>query len=131
MGMAAVLALGAGAARAQPYYDTSYQPTYTTGDITVYAPRHYERSYLGAPIETVRLSRVVYGRDLDLGTARGARILKSRIETAARQACDDIGDRYPIAVDSPDDCALVATRDAMHGVEYRLGFAPPTWPDLG
>jgi UrcA family protein len=128
----AALAFAAGATAQQASYQPSaYEPAYTTGDITVYAPRHYERSWLGGPIETVRESRVVGSRDLDLGTVRGARILRARIQNAARQACVDIGERYPIAVDSTDDCVLIATRDAMYGVESRLGFAPPTWPDLG
>jgi UrcA family protein len=126
--LSAVLALGAGAARAQTY---GGPPAYTTGDITVYAPRNYGRGHLGGPIETVRESRAVRSWDLDLGTARGARILRERIENAARDACGDIGERYPVAIDPPEECVVIATRDAMHSVEYSLGFTPPTWRYYG
>jgi UrcA family protein len=133
--------LSVGAAKAQPYgYDNpeyvapetvAYDnPEYvtTTEGITVYAPRHYNRSTTtGAPIETVRESRVVYARDLNLSTYWGARTLRRRIEHAARDACDDLDARYPITEDSPRDCYDGAVRGAMRQVEYRLGFTPPTW----
>ena len=75
-------------------------------------------------------SRIVDADDLDLSTGWGAHTLRMRIEHAARETCGDLGDRY-MAVDSGRDCVRVAVRDAMYDVEDRLGFAPPTWPDLG
>jgi UrcA family protein len=134
--------LSVGAAKAQPYdarYDAPYDAnaygadtsyTTTTEGITVYAPRHYYRNRsatTGAPIETVRESRVVYARDLDLSTYWGARTLRRRIEHAARDACGDLDARYPITEDSPRDCYDGAVHGAMRQVEYRLGFTPPTW----
>jgi UrcA family protein len=134
MALAGVLSVGA--AKAQPYdapydannygADTGY--TTMTEGITVYAPRHHGRSSsTGAPIETVRESRVVYARDLDLSTDWGARALRRRIEHAARDACDSLDARYPITEDSPRDCYDGAVHGAMRQVEYRLGFTPPTW----
>ena len=72
MGIAAVVALTAGAAKAQAYYDTSYDPdgAYTTGEVTVYAPRVYhDQSRVGSPEEIVRESRLVRADDLDLAAA--------------------------------------------------------------
>jgi UrcA family protein len=153
MGIAAVVALTAGAAKAQTYANGGYDndgayaaPAYgtdsaytgynpdgapTAGEITVYAPRvrHYS-SRIGAPEEIVRESRIVQADDLDLTTGWGAHELRMRIEHAARETCGDLGDRY-MAVDSGRDCVRVAVRNAMYEVEDRLGFAPPSWPDLG
>ena len=126
LALAGVLSVGAAKAQSYGYYD---RPDYvtTTEGITIYAPRRHERSAIGAPIETVRASRVVYARDLDLSTYWGARILRRRIEHAARDACDDLDARYPITEDSPQDCYNGAVRGAMRQVEYRVGFTPPTW----
>jgi UrcA family protein len=123
IGAAAAMALIAGAAKAQ-----TYRADYTTGEVTVYAPRIYHQQLRpGSPEEIVRESLVVPAGDLNLATRWGARTLWRRIDFAARRACADLDDRY-MAVDSPSDCVQVATRDAMFDVEDRLGFAPPTWP---
>lgn len=147
-GVAAIAMAGllcVGAAKAQDYnyaapdyaaadsvpvaYDNPGYVTTTEG-ITVYAPRYHNRNRsatTGAPIETVRESRVVYARDLDLSTYWGSRALRRRIEHAARDACGDLDARYPITDDSPRDCYDGAVHGAMRQVEYRLGFTPPTW----
>lgn len=132
VGVAALAVAGAlsfSGAHAQPYgyYDTTYDngPDY---GITVYAPRrHYERSAIGAPIDIVRESRVVYARDLDLSTYWGSRALRRRIQHAARDACSDLDVRYPLTEDSPRDCYDGAVGGAMRQVVYRLGFTPPDW----
>lgn len=149
-GAALATILGAGSAPAQNYPDQNYPapayapadtpayapadygPAYTTGDITVYAPRYQPRSSDGAPIYRVRQSRVVHTADLDLSTYWGAREARGRIERAARGACYDIDARWPMAnTHAGPDCYSRAVRDAMFDVENTLGFAPPTWPDLG
>jgi UrcA family protein len=143
-GLATALALCAGAAAAQYYDDpnyappapayatTSYEPAYTTGEITVYArPRARYTSPLGAQEEVVRESRVVYSADLDLGTYDGARALRWRIERAANSACADLDRHIAVSTDAPRDCFDTAVRDAMRDAEYRVGFVPPTWPDYG
>lgn len=122
-------ALTVSSAQAQPYgyYDSSYDSGPDYG-ITVYArPLPRERSMIGAPIDRVQESRVVYARDLDLSTYWGSRTLKHRIQNAARDACADLDARYPITVDSPRDCYDGAVGGAMRRVEYRLGFTPPDW----
>ena len=134
IGAAAALALGgAGVAGAQPYYDTSYgPPPPTMGDITVYA-RPYNRYHapLNGGDQVVRESRVVRGDDLDLTSYYGARAMRWRIEQAAHDACYSLDSRIPATADAPPDCFNGAVRQAMADVEYRLGFVPPTWPDLG
>ena len=124
LALAGVFAVPSVQAQPAGYYD---DPSYvtTTEGITVYAPRrHYGRSAIGAPIDAVRESRVVYARDLDLSTDWGARTLRRRIEHAAHDACDDLDARYPITVDAPEDCVKGAVRGAMRQVEYRVGFTP-------
>jgi UrcA family protein len=122
--------LAASAVKAQPsrYYDNEPGYVTTSEDITVYArPRYHERSWNGAPIDTVRESRVVYARDLDLSTYWGSRTLRRRIQHAARDICQDLDFRYPVTVDSEDDCYSGAVHGAMRQVVYRLGFTPPEW----
>jgi UrcA family protein len=128
MALAGLLSVGAATAQTYAYNDNPEYVTTTEG-VTVYAPRrNYGRSSsTGAPIEAVRESRVVYARDLDLSTYWGARALRHRIESAARDACDDLDARYPITEDAPRDCVNGAVNGAMRQVEYRLGFTPPTW----
>lgn len=130
---AAALAAGAlaasGAANAQPrgYYEYRADYVTTPEGVTVYAPRRHERSAIGAPIEVVRASRVVYARDLNLSRPWGARVLRGRIERAAREACDELDWRFPITDDAPGDCYDGAVRGAMRQVAYRLGYSPPGW----
>lgn len=127
LALAGVLSVPSVQAQPYGYYDNPNYVTTAEG-VTVYAPRrNYGRSAIGAPIEAVRESRVVYARDLDLSTYWGARALRRRIEHAARDACDDLDVRYPITVDPPEDCYNGAVRGAMRQVEYRVGFTPPTW----
>src|SRR5579863_1229147 len=104
MAMAGLISVGAAKAQTYGYGNPEYVTT--TEGVTVYAPRHYygRSSSTGAPIEAVRESRVVYARDLDLSTYWGARTLRHRIESAARDACDDLDARYPITEDAPRAC---------------------------
>ncbi|HXV00948.1 MAG TPA: UrcA family protein [Caulobacteraceae bacterium] len=132
IGAAALAALIAGGATAQTYYQPSAydQPAYTTGDITVYAPRYQPRTNEGAPTYRVRASRLAHMGDLDLSTYWGAREARARIERAAREACDQVDPRFPMINDpSGPDCMGGAVRHAMYEAEYSLGFTPPTWPN--
>ncbi|HEY2178609.1 MAG TPA: UrcA family protein [Caulobacteraceae bacterium] len=135
IGAAALAALtfaGGATAQSSSYQPSAYEPAYTTGDITVYAPRYQPRTSEGAPTYRVRASRLVHTGDLDLSTYWGAREARARIERAAREACNQVEPRFPMINDpSGPDCMGGAVRHAMYEVEYNLGFAPPTWPDLG
>jgi UrcA family protein len=139
----AALALGAAlSAGAQPYSDSdAYMKTYghmpyaasdasdyatdtsaTVGGVTVYAPPRGERSPIGAPIQTVRVSRIVPIDDLDLSTREGVHELHNRVERAAYDACDEL-DRMPgmIPQDSTSDCQHDAVHRAMDNapISYR------------
>jgi UrcA family protein len=123
LALAGVLSVPSVQAQPAGYYDDPNYVTTTEG-ITVYAPRrNYGRSAIGAPIDAVRESRVVYARDLDLSTDWGARTLRRRIEHAARDACSDLDARYQ-TLDTGTECVGDAVRGAMHQVEYRVGFTP-------
>jgi len=90
------------------------EPT-TVGDVIVRAPRRERRDpATGAPIELVSASRVVRYDDLDLSTGWGAHILRERVSHAARDACNELDDRY-VTVDSDDQaCVRNAVRDALY-----------------
>lgn len=54
------------------------------------------RSAIGAPIDRVTLTRRVSYADLDLTTYAGAMKLEKRVHTAARAACAQLDDLYPL-----------------------------------
>ena len=112
-------------ARAQSGYDYDYGPS--GDDVTVTAPRYHGRSAIGAPIEDVSTTRVVYFRDLDVDTPYGADRLKSRIQQAARSACDELDAMYPITDGDSPDCFRSAVEDARFQVMDSLGHSPPGW----
>ncbi|HEY2661812.1 MAG TPA: UrcA family protein [Caulobacteraceae bacterium] len=89
-----------------------------TADITIYAPRHSERSSsTGAPIETVSASRVVYVGDLDLGARWGVSRAKARIVHAARDACNQLDETYPSSDQDTGRCVPDAVSSAMYQVQ--------------
>ena len=132
------LTLAAAPARAQdptydgPAYDRAYQPGYDRGDDRGYDRASYRdgdddeivirarplgrSSTTGAPIERVTTSRVVDYRDLDVDSPWGARELHYRIEHAARDACEELDNRYPIGEPDVGDCVSEAVRNAEHDV---------------
>lgn len=115
--ISAVAALGLSftAAQAQPYYgDEPDTYNYAPG-VTVTAP-HRERGIDGAPIETVRVSRVVDVSDLDLGTGYGRHVMRERVRRAASDACHELDMTpgfVPTADESDADCYHRAVDDAL------------------
>ena len=122
LGVAAALAagatLGATATIAQPDYGYYADEAPTAPGVTVYAPRTVGRSAIGAPIQIVREQRVVYTDDLDLGSYWGNRALRNRIESAARDMCDDLDARYPVSTDNQGECFHNAVRNAYDRIDY-------------
>jgi UrcA family protein len=123
------LGLAAAPARAQdpaydgPAYDRDYQPSYdhasyrdADAEIVVRARPLGRSSTTGAPIERVTTSRLVDYRDLDIDSPWGARELHWRIEHAARDACEELDNRYPIGEPDVRDCTSEAVRNAEHDV---------------
>jgi UrcA family protein len=83
-------------------------------EIIINAPRHHpERSDIGAPIEDVAMSQQVRFDDLDLRTHWGARVLRERIEYAARTMCNRLDTLYPVSTSDSPPCYRAAVDDAM------------------
>jgi UrcA family protein len=112
---------------AQPYYDNDdAQATTTMGDVTVVAPRRFERSgNLGAPIVRISTSRVVDTSDLDLSNPGDQGVLRDRVQRAAYSACDELDNAdtmgmVPADGESTTDCMASAERHALErvGLDY-------------
>lgn len=80
------------------------------------------RSTSGAPIKDVMATRVVSFGDVSLTTASGVTVLENRIREAARSACNELEQKYPIAaegdttrkcIDNAVDSAMVVARRAV------------------
>jgi UrcA family protein len=134
IGSAATLGLMlACTAQAQPYDSDSYAKVWnygapsaaddyatdsaaTVGGLTVYAIPRHERSFDGAPIDTLTASRVVPISDLDLSTGWGVHELHDRVERAAYAACNQLDNTLgyvPVSGDATADCQQDAVRRAM------------------
>lgn len=105
----------AGPAAAQPGDNPYDHDPYTTSGVTVTAPPSHRRdAATGAPIAWVSASRVVRYDDLDLSRGWGMHTLHARIERAARSACNQLDDAYPITASDSPPCVREAVRQAMY-----------------
>jgi UrcA family protein len=88
---------------AQPvgYSDRDYYEPQTGEEVQVIAPRHIERTSIGAPIENVALSRPVRIDDLDLNARWGVRTLRARISNTAHILCRQMDAMYVPLSDTP------------------------------
>ena len=68
------------------------------------------RSYSGVPIRNISLSYEVSLDDLDLATTAGMAAAETRINTAAMEACKEIGGKAPNATPADAQCAKEAAR---------------------
>ena len=66
-------------------------------------PHVIRRSFIGAPIIDVSLSKAVRTDDLDLRTGDGARVLRSRVLFTATTLCRRINALYPVTYDGASD----------------------------
>jgi UrcA family protein len=112
-------------AHAQDYYDRDgYAATTDLDGVTVFAPYRQDRdAATGAPIETVRASRIVYFHDIDPNSRWGHHVLVRRIRGAARDACQQIDREYPLT-DNLDDnsCIRAATQRAVDDVDAMTSY---------
>ncbi len=79
-------------------------------------PYRHERSSIGAPIQDVAMSREVRFDDLDLATRDGAWELRSRVRETARDLCNRLSVRYPVATEDSPPCYRTAVASAMDQV---------------
>lgn len=119
------LALAVHPSRAQGYDDQYVGPA--DDGVTITAPRSSRTGEYGAPIEWVSTHRVVRFYDLDLDSPRGAHELSNRISFAARTACEDLNQMYPVSADNSPDCYSMAVRRAKDDLVDSLGYAPAGW----
>lgn len=97
-----------------------------TAQVTVQASHNVHRrqigmSETGIPLEEISLSRHVSYADLDLTSAQGLDELDKRIETTAKEACQQLKTLYPLEQWETDNAACVA--DAVHGAKEQLHAA--------
>ncbi|MBS0578519.1 MAG: UrcA family protein [Proteobacteria bacterium] len=96
----------------------------TTAEVTVTSTKIVEKAAgktaSGVPIVDVSLSYGVSAVGLDLTSSKGRAEFEKRVSDAAMEACQDLGKRYPAAMDTDAACAKSATDKAMaqvHKVE--------------
>ena len=77
----------------------------------------------GGKIIELTLSYPVSFADLDITSVTGAAELKKRVEDAAREACEEIGSKYPNATPSDTVCAQRATAKALEEVRKLVAAA--------
>jgi UrcA family protein len=70
-------------------------------------------SYTGVPILDVSLSYGVNIADLDLATRDGPIALEMRVKDAAKAACEELDQKYPLWTPRNGDCAKAAAHKAM------------------
>jgi UrcA family protein len=129
-------------AAAQDYGRYGDQPRTYQGEpvetVIVPAPRYYEPNYyreergrLNGDIVNVSLSSEVRFDDLDLRTRWGVDELRSRIRLSARDVCDQLERRYPVAADNSPPCYREAVEDAMDQADAAIararGYAEADW----
>ena len=64
-------------------------------EVIVEAPGHVETSPTGVPIDVLTVRHAVGYKDIDITTNLGRKVLKQRIEDAAKAACKEIDTLYP------------------------------------
>ena len=95
--------------------------------ITVEAPAITQRAVghnaAGTPLEQVTVTHRVSYADLNLTTHTGAAELKARVRHAAREACRQINDLYPMQRVNTDDCVARAVADSSRQVHEAIDAA--------
>ena len=119
-------ALVCGPANAQQYSRYGEPVSYGTPadeQVEVIAPRHHQRSAIGAEIRDVALSQEVRFDDLDLRTASGAHALRARIRHTASNLCMKLDVRDPVSADNSPPCYATAVRNAMYEADEAISDA--------
>lgn len=88
------------------------------------------RSSTGAPIHDVSTQRVVNFADISLTTPSGRAVLETRIRDAARSACSELEQKYPVAAagESPANCYNEAVDDAIAEARKAIAAADQKSP---
>jgi UrcA family protein len=81
------------------------------------------RTHSGLPIEQVTLDHHVSYADLDLVTHAGAMELHSRVQKAAKEACDQLDMVFPTQAAMARECTAQAIHDAADQVQNAIAAA--------
>ena len=94
-------------------------------EIIVEAPAHVETSPTGIPIDVLTVRHAVGYKDIDITTNLGAKVLKQRIEDAAKAACTQIDTLYPnrTILTSTSDCEKAAIHRGMAQADAAIAAA--------
>ena len=84
--------------------------------------RQVERTTSGAKVEVIELRRRVSYADLNLSKYADVTELKTRIETTAKESCEELSDMYPL---DPSDRGEIrrCTNQAVDGTEEQVHAA--------
>ena len=101
--------------------------TQVTGEVTVQAERPTAkvvgRSQIGAPVISTGVQYRVSYSDLDLSIPSNAKVLKTRVRDAAREACADLDKLYPISTSGSNECSQKAEEGTMPQVLSAIAAA--------
>jgi UrcA family protein len=101
--------------------------TQVTGEVTVQAERPAEkavaRSASGIPVVLSSVKYRVDYSDLELSIPSNAKVLKTRVQDAARAACADLDRLYAQPVAGAGECSLKAIDGAMPQVLSAIAAA--------
>ena len=101
--------------------------TQVTGEVTVQAERPTTkvvgRSQTGAPVLLSSVQYRVSYSDLELSDPSNAKVLKTRVREAARNACADLSKLYPVSTTGSSDCSAKAEERAMAQVLSAIAAA--------
>jgi UrcA family protein len=104
--------------------DTNDDQSYSNGpneQIEVIAPKFsYERTPLGAPPGTLKLSQNVSYSDLDLRTRSGAKELRLRVRDTAQDICTQLAEQYPVKQQPGTSCYKTALEDGMRKADIAI-----------
>ena len=101
---------------------TSWPPC--SGDaFTLNVARVVGRSVSGLPVTLASVQYRVSYADLELSIPSNARVLKTRVRDAARDACADLNKLYPITASGSNECSAKAEERAMPQVLSAIAAA--------
>ncbi|HJS92449.1 MAG TPA: UrcA family protein [Steroidobacteraceae bacterium] len=119
-GVGSALLLGGLCLTAAAFADNLPTITIGAGVVTKTAVGH---SSLGAPLEQVSITHRVSYSDLDLTTVVGATELKQRVKEAAKMACKQLDDLYPLEAKNVNECTRTAIAQASSQVDSAISGA--------
>jgi UrcA family protein len=119
---AGALVLGAASANAQGYqgYNDDASMTSDNENVEISVPRFVVPDKSGATLMPHSLSQQVRYDDLDLRTAEGAYILRSRARLTALLMCRELDERFPLTYPDPNSCYHISAKEATYAANVAI-----------